>query len=73
MKIAEGIAWRCGTEGTAVITGEGVRSYYHNRGYTDEDTFVVKKWLITRDRVFVILPLSLILIAYILLIIIIHV
>ena len=74
LKIAEGIAWRCGTEGTAVITGEGVRSYYHNRGYIDEDTFVVKKWLITRDRVLcIILPLSLILIAYILLIIIIHV
>ena len=49
LKIAEWIAWRSGTDGTAVITGEGVRSYYHKRGYRDEDTFVVKKWLINRN------------------------
>ena len=50
LKIAEWIAWRSGTDGTAVITGEGVRSYYHKRGYGDDDTFVVKKWYITRDE-----------------------
>ena len=49
LKIAEWVAWRSGTNGTAVITGEGVRSYYHKRGYKDEDTFVVKKWLINRN------------------------
>jgi ELP3 family radical SAM enzyme/protein acetyltransferase len=51
LKIAEWIAWRSGTDGTVVITGEGVRSYYHKRGYVDEDTFVVKNWSITRDEI----------------------
>ena len=50
LKIAEWIAWRLGTDGTAVITGEGVRSYYHKRGYIDDDTFVVKKWYVKRDE-----------------------
>ena len=49
LKIAEQIAWESGTNGTVVITGEGVRSYYHQRGYKDEDTFVVKEWNIHRD------------------------
>lgn len=49
LKIAEQIAWQSGTNGTVVITGEGVRSYYHKRGYKDEDTFVVKEWNIHRD------------------------
>jgi ELP3 family radical SAM enzyme/protein acetyltransferase len=46
LKMAECIAWRRGTDGTAVITGEGVRSYYHKRGYIDDDTFVVKEWVV---------------------------
>lgn len=31
-----------GMNGIAVITGEGVRGYYHKLGYVDEDTFAVK-------------------------------
>ena len=30
---AEMISWFYGKTGTAVITGEGVRDYYHKRGY----------------------------------------
>ena len=51
LKIAEWIAWAKGTTGVAVITGEGVRSYYHNRGYMDDDTFVVKNWFVTGDHI----------------------
>jgi ELP3 family radical SAM enzyme/protein acetyltransferase len=47
LKIAEWIAWKKGTIGTAVITGEGVRAYYHNRGYKDMETFAVKDWIIS--------------------------
>ena len=47
LKKAEHITWINGYKGTAVITGEGVRSYYHKRGYVDNDTFVVKEWTIT--------------------------
>lgn len=44
LKYAEMIAWMEYCDGTAVITGEGVRSYYHKRGYSDEDSFVVKRF-----------------------------
>ena len=50
LKMAEWIAWTSGTRGTAVITGEGVRAYYHKRGYKDDDTFVIKNWLIKWDE-----------------------
>jgi ELP3 family radical SAM enzyme/protein acetyltransferase len=61
LKMAESISWRHGLKGTAVITGEGVRGYYHKRGYWDEDTFVVKKWWITKDMLaaFMVVILSL--------------
>jgi ELP3 family radical SAM enzyme/protein acetyltransferase len=39
---AERISWNEDMSGIAVITGEGVRSYYHKLGYHDDDTFVVK-------------------------------
>jgi ELP3 family radical SAM enzyme/protein acetyltransferase len=39
---AERISVENGMSGIAVITGEGVRSYYHKLGYYDDDTFVVK-------------------------------
>ena len=48
VKMAESLAWRHGLHGTAVITGEGVRGYYHKRGYHDEDTFAVKTWWYTQ-------------------------
>jgi ELP3 family radical SAM enzyme/protein acetyltransferase len=48
IKKAEMIAWYNGMRGTAVITGEGVRSYYHKKlGYHDDDTFVVKNFNIS--------------------------
>ena len=39
---AERISMENSMSGIAVITGEGVRSYYHKLGYHDDDTFVVK-------------------------------
>jgi ELP3 family radical SAM enzyme/protein acetyltransferase len=47
LKLAEWISWSHGLRGTAVITGEGVRTYYHKRGYHDDDTFVVKNFICT--------------------------
>lgn len=44
LQIAEWISWFHNLEGTAVITGEGVRNYYHKRGYHSCDTFVIKKF-----------------------------
>tara|TARA_Y100000389_G_C17451104_1_gene514863 strand:+ start:837 stop:2654 length:1818 start_codon:yes stop_codon:yes gene_type:complete len=44
LKIAEWIAWFHGLEGTAVITGEGVREYYHKQNYHSEDSFAIKKY-----------------------------
>lgn len=50
IKYAEWISWNHGMRGTAVITGEGVRSYYHKKlGYCDEDTFVVKDFMFHID------------------------
>ena len=42
LKIAEWISWSYNLKGVAVITGEGVRQYYHKQGYKDEQTFAVK-------------------------------
>ena len=39
---AEFISKGEGMNGIAVITGEGVRGYYHKLGFEDEDTFAVK-------------------------------
>ena len=44
LKIAENVAWVNNCIGTAVITGEGVRGYYHKNGYHDDETFVVKNF-----------------------------
>lgn len=47
LRIAEEVAWTNDCIGTAVITGEGVRGYYHKNGYHDEETFAVKNFNIT--------------------------
>ena len=47
LRIAEEVAWTNDCIGTAVITGEGVRGYYHRNGYHDEETFAVKNFKIT--------------------------
>ena len=68
LKKAEWIAWINGMKGTAVITGEGVRSYYHKRGYRDKETFVIKEWKfslkyiedIAQQLLYILLPLILI-------------
>ncbi len=44
LKIAEWVAWFHNLSGTAVITGEGVRNYYHKNGYFSEDTYALKNF-----------------------------
>ena len=36
------MSWNKGLIGTAVITGEGVRGYYHKNGYYDLESYAVK-------------------------------
>lgn len=50
LKIAEYVAWFHNLEGTAVITGEGVRTYYNKRGYYNSESFAVRKFIITRNQ-----------------------
>ena len=42
LRYAENIAWVNGLTGISVITGEGVRDYYHRRGYKSIDTYAIK-------------------------------
>ena len=52
VKYAEWIAWMNDCEGLAIISGEGVRGYYHNKlGYLEQDTFMVKNFKIRYHRV----------------------
>lgn len=44
LKIAEYVAWLHGLKGVSVITGEGVREYYHKRGYESIETYAIKKF-----------------------------
>ena len=47
VKLAEYISWFYGLEGVSVITGEGVREYYHKRGYESIQSYAVKKFKYT--------------------------
>lgn len=42
--IAEWVSFLHGLKGTAVITGEGVRNYYHRRGYISQQTYAIKNF-----------------------------
>jgi len=44
VKLAEYISWFYGLEGVSVITGEGVREYYHKRGYESIQSYAVKRF-----------------------------
>jgi ELP3 family radical SAM enzyme/protein acetyltransferase len=55
LMLAEWVAWAHGLEGTAVITGEGVRHYYHKNGYHDDDTFAIKRFGWTRNMLLFVL------------------
>lgn len=52
LKIAEWISFLHGLRGTVVITGEGVRNYYHRRGYTSQQTYAVKTFKMSLLQVF---------------------
>jgi ELP3 family radical SAM enzyme/protein acetyltransferase len=66
VKLAEYISWFYGLEGVSVITGEGVREYYHKRGYESIQSYAVKKfkyklwkfWLIIYFIQFLSLPFN---------------
>ena len=49
LKIAEWTAIRQFYTGIVVISGEGVKDYYRNRGYWDEDTFMIKKFYTVKN------------------------
>ena len=44
LKKAENIAYFNFYDGIAVISGEGVKKYYYNKGYNDIDTYMIKKF-----------------------------
>ena len=44
VKLAEYISWFYGLEGVSIITGEGVREYYHKQGYESIQSYAVKKF-----------------------------
>tara|TARA_A100001011_G_C14318317_1_gene849075 strand:- start:1383 stop:3161 length:1779 start_codon:yes stop_codon:yes gene_type:complete len=60
IKIAEWISWFYCLRGISVITGEGVRDYYHNRGYKSIETYAIK-YFILQFKVLIVLIFSLIL------------
>ena len=41
---AEQIAYNSGLDGTAVISGEGVRNYYKRKGYNNNESYMIKKF-----------------------------
>ena len=49
IKKAEQRAWLHNCNGTVVISGEGVRGYYYKLGYSDNSTYVVKKFIVLYD------------------------
>jgi ELP3 family radical SAM enzyme/protein acetyltransferase len=44
LKKAEWISWFYGYNGTAIISGEGVKGYYYKNGYKEIDTYMIKEW-----------------------------
>ena len=55
LTIAEWVAWFHNLQGVAVITGEGVRTYYHKRKYYDSESFAVKSFLLTRNNFYILI------------------
>lgn len=46
LKIAEKITMENGIRGIAVISGEGVKEYYEKRGYSEQETFMIKSFFL---------------------------
>ena len=44
LKISEKISMSYGLSGMAIISGEGVKKYYEKQGFSEKDTFMVKKF-----------------------------
>lgn len=65
ISIAEQISYACNMGGTAVISGIGVTKYYEKLGYTLEDTYMVKQFILTCYIIDLILLLLLTFIFYI--------
>ena len=50
VRIAEHLSWANGMCGVSVITGEGVREYYHKLGYVSKETYVIKLFRVVLFR-----------------------
>ena len=48
LKKAENIAYRNMYQGTVVISGEGVKEYYKQKGYYEKDTYMIKEFLLIK-------------------------
>ena len=66
--MAENISYSHNCVGTAVISGMGVTKYYEKQGYHEEDTFMIKRFFFTKQRVMIGLLIIEILIIYYLII-----
>ena len=68
LNTAENISYIYNYKGIVVISGEGVKDYYHKRGYYEIDTYMKKYFNLTRDiiniTIYLIIITTLIVIAY---------
>jgi len=66
LKHAETIAYSYGKQGTAVISGIGVKLYYQKHGYTHHSTYMIKDFLIPKKyNDFILYSIAVIAVAYI--------
>ena len=66
LKHAETIAYSYNKQGTAVISGIGVKRYYEKHGYYEHSTYMIKDFLITKKyRQYILYSIVVIYIAYI--------
>jgi ELP3 family radical SAM enzyme/protein acetyltransferase len=68
LNTAENISYIYNYKGIVVISGEGVKDYYHKRGYYEIDTYMKKYFNLTRDviniTIYLFIITTLIVIAY---------
>ena len=53
LRMAEHISYSHNCVGTAVISGMGVTKYYQKQGYHEEDTYMIKRFIFTKQRVII--------------------
>lgn len=55
LKMAEKISYKHNCDGIAVISGMGVTKYYEKRGYYMKDTFMIKRFYLTKYKLITLL------------------